>query len=149
VNSPLRREARTEDAEALYAIHEAAMRDYVTQTWGSWDDGAQRAFWREHWVPGREAIEVDGELAGFLDVEDRDDHVWVGNIELHPRFQCEGIGTVILRDIQLDAAKRGLEARLQVLKVNPARRLYDRLGFEVTGETDTHWQMAWVPAGDR
>jgi ribosomal protein S18 acetylase RimI-like enzyme len=30
---------------------------------------------------------------------------------------------------------------LQVLKVNPARRLYERLGFRVTGETPTHFLM--------
>lgn len=114
------------------------MRDYVGQTWGSWDEDEQRGFWRDHWFPGREVIEVDGEMAGFLDVEDREDHVWVGNIELHPRFQGQGIGTAILRDIQRDAGKRGLGVRLQVLKVNPARQLYERLGFEVTGDTETH-----------
>jgi hypothetical protein len=32
---------------------------------------------------------------------------------------------------------------LQVLKVNPARRLYERLGFCETGADDTHYQMAW------
>ncbi|MGH2609984.1 MAG: GNAT family N-acetyltransferase [Tepidiformaceae bacterium] len=138
--------AAPSDSERLYAIHKAAMREYVVQTWGSWDEAEQHAFWREHWFPGREVIEVDGEMAGFLDVEDRDDGAWVGNIELDPRFQGQGIGTAILRDIQLDAARSGLDVRLQVLKVNPARRLYERLGFEVTGETETHWQMAWAPA---
>ena len=67
----------------------------------------------------------------------------VGNIELDPRFQGQGIGTAILQDMQRDAAEQGLEVRLQVLKVNPARRLYERLGFEVTGETETDRQMAW------
>jgi hypothetical protein len=28
-----------------------------------------------------------------------------------------------------------------VLKVNPARRLYERLGLVVVGETDTHFEM--------
>lgn len=144
MNLPLRRPARHQDSDALYAIHCDAMRDYVAQTWG-WNDAEQRAFWREHWFSGREVIEFAGEMAGFLDVEDREDHVWVGNIELAPRFQGQGIGTVILRDIQLDAAKRGLGVQLQLLKVNPARRLYERLAFEVTGESETHWQIQWSP----
>jgi ribosomal protein S18 acetylase RimI-like enzyme len=122
------------------------MRDYVTQTWGGWDDACQRQHWRDNWFPGREAIDIDGELAGFVDVEERADHVWLGNIELAPRFQGQGIGTDLLRDIQLDAAKRGLAVQLQVLKVNPARRLYERLGFAVVGETESHWRMAWTPA---
>jgi ribosomal protein S18 acetylase RimI-like enzyme len=140
----LRRLAMPKEAEHLYAIHVAAVRDYVEQTWG-WDDAQQYAFWREHWFPEREAIDMDGELAGFLDLEERDDHLWIGNLELHPRFQGQGMGTAILRDILRDAASRGLDVRLQVLKVNPARRLYERLGFEVTGETQTHHQMAWHP----
>jgi ribosomal protein S18 acetylase RimI-like enzyme len=30
---------------------------------------------------------------------------------------------------------------LQVLKVNPARRFYERLGFVVEGEDDAHFKM--------
>jgi hypothetical protein len=29
--------------------------------------------------------------------------------------------------------------------VNPARRLYERLGFDVVAETDTHWRMEARP----
>lgn len=31
--------------------------------------------------------------------------------------------------------------RLQVLKANPARRFYERLGFKHCGETDSHFQV--------
>ena len=31
-----------------------------------------------------------------------------------------------------------INGRLQVLKVNPSRRLYERLGFCETGATETH-----------
>jgi hypothetical protein len=34
-----------------------------------------------------------------------------------------------------------------VLKVNPAKRLYERLGLAVIGETDTHYLMR-RPAAD-
>ena len=89
------------------------------------------------------AILVDDELAGFLDVESRDGAVFVGNIELAPATQCRGIGTEILRAIQVSASAEGKSVALQVLKVNPARRLYLRLGFTESGETDTHFQMQW------
>jgi hypothetical protein len=46
---------------------------------------------------------------------------------------------------QADAANLPLE--LQVLKVNPARRLYERLGLTVIGETDTHYLMQRPAAG--
>lgn len=40
----------------------------------------------------------------------------------------------------------GLSVRLRVLKANPrAAALYERLGFAVTGETDTHVLMERSP----
>ena len=33
------------------------------------------------------------------------------------------------------------QGTLQVIKVNPARRLYERLGFRAIGETETNYQM--------
>jgi ribosomal protein S18 acetylase RimI-like enzyme/acyl dehydratase len=131
------------ESDALYAIHRAAMERYVAETWGAWDDAWQRAFWADHWPPDRQAILVQGKLAGFLELEDRPGSTWVANIELAPEHQGRGIGSTILRDIQRAAADRGLGVTLQVLKVNPARRLYERLGFRQTGETQTHYLMAW------
>ena len=132
-----------DESEALFAIHEAAIRQYVEETWGGWDDEMQRTFWVEHWPESRQAIVIDGELAGFLDLEERAGTIWVGNIELHPRFQNLGAGSAMLLEIQRDAVSRGLGISLQVLKVNPARRLYERLGLRQTGQSETHYQMAW------
>ena len=43
---------------------------------------------------------------------------------------------------------RGVPVELQVIKVNPARGLYERLGFVVAGESETHWEMHWEPPSD-
>lgn len=137
------RTAELSEFEALYAIHRAAMERYVVETWRGWDDRFQRYHFRAYWPPERQSVTVEGELAGLLDLVERDGHPWVGNIELAPRFHGRGIGSAILRDIQREAAARGQHVGLQVLKVNPARRLYLRLGFRDTGVTDTHHQMAW------
>jgi len=32
---------------------------------------------------------------------------------------------------------------LQVILSNPARRLYERLGFTVVGQSNTHYHMRW------
>ncbi|MEO8539652.1 MAG: GNAT family N-acetyltransferase [bacterium] len=137
------RPALKDEFEPLYAIHARAIGPYVVQTWGSWDDAWQRAHFAEHWPPDKQAIEVDGELAGFLEVEERGESLWVSNIELSPDVHGRGVGSAILRAIQRDALERGLGVGLQVLKVNPAQRLYRRLGFREAGETETHFQMAW------
>lgn len=137
------RPARRDELEALFAIHRSAMQTYVTQTWGSWDDAFQLEFFSDHWPANRLAIEVDSVLAGFLDLDESPERIWVENLELSPAHQGQGIGAAILTGLQRQAAATDLPVALQVLKVNPARRLYDRLGFRQTGETETHYQMTW------
>jgi phosphoribosyl 1,2-cyclic phosphodiesterase len=44
-------------------------------------------------------------------------------------------------ELLAEARTAGLPVRLRVFRVNPAQRLYRRLGFVVTGETETHVQM--------
>ena len=92
----LRPAAKDELAE-LYAVHRAAMETYVAQTWGRWDDPWQREHFETHWPDVRLAIEVSGELAGFLDLDEQGPSIYVGNIELKPEVQRRGIGTAILK----------------------------------------------------
>ena len=130
------------DRSPLYEIHRRAMHDYVAATWG-WHEEVQREFWTRTAHDGVQVIEVDGNLAGFLDVARRPDHVDVVNMELDPAYQGRGIGTAILRPLISEAARGGLSVRLQVLKANPrAMALYERMGLQATGETSTHILMA-------
>lgn len=140
------RPAQKDETEPLLTIHRAAMEDYITSTWGPWDDAFQRDYFVNHWPDVRLAIEVSGELAGFLDLDESPERISIENLEIAPAHQGRGIGTAILSAVQQRAAGRNQPVTLQVLKVNPARRLYDRLGFRQTGETPTHFQMSWEPA---
>jgi ribosomal protein S18 acetylase RimI-like enzyme len=119
------------------------MEVYVTQTWGPWDDAWQQDRFAGSWPDLRLAIEVEGELAGFLDLDEQGDSVDIAALELAPRWQRHGIGSAIIRAVQARAAELERPVTLQVLKVNPARSLVERLGFRQVGETDTHYQMAW------
>lgn len=140
------RPAQKDELDGLYAIHREAMQAYVTRTWGSWDEAFQRDYFRNHWPDVRLAIDVEGTLGGFVDLDESPERILVENIELLPAHQNRGIGTALLVSVQQRAAGRNLPVTLQVLKVNPARRLYERLGFRLTGETETHYQMAWQAA---
>jgi ribosomal protein S18 acetylase RimI-like enzyme len=134
------------DAPALYAIHRAAMGDYVVQQWGPWDEALQRQFFEERIALSlMQVIEVTGGIAGIYEWEKMPDALNVVNIEVSPWLQGRGIGTAILRDAQRIAAERGVPVTLQVLKFNPAKRLYERLGFVETGESESHVQMTWRP----
>ena len=58
-------------------------------------------------------------------------------MELLPSFQHRGIGTSIIHDVIARARAAHLPVTLTVLKENPAKTLYERLGFSVQEEIDT------------
>lgn len=133
------------DTELLWTIQRTAIGPYVDATWG-WDEAAQRRFFDEHFDPRKfQIVRVAGWDAGFLSVEERAGHVYLGNLALLPGFQRRGIGAEVVASVLEQSDERGLPVRLQVLRSNPARRFYERLGFVLRGETDTHFQLERAP----
>ena len=142
------RSATDHDFDRLFALHKVALGPYVERTWG-WDEEFQLRMFRESFDPAAvDVVSVDGEFAGCLSVEYHDDHVFLDYVALLPAFQAQGVGSALVRDVQERARLRGLPVRLNVLKVNPARELYERLGFHVIGEDDVRWSMEWASGSD-
>lgn len=134
------RPAVAADEERLYAIHKAALGEYVEATWG-WDEAWQRQYFRDHFArESLQAITVEGQVVGLLQVGVHPDHIDCVNIEIAPAWQGRTIGTTVLRRLLEQAILDGHgTVRLQVLKANPrAVRLYQRLCFVTTGESATH-----------
>ena len=135
------RPATADDYEFVYQVKVDALKEYIAQTWG-WNDRVQSEFHERNFSPeNMEIILQDDDNAGFLVVEELEEEIRLNEINLLKRFQRKGIGSEIIRAIQKDAATKEKRIWLQVLKVNPAIRLYKRLGFRTYAETDTHYQM--------
>lgn len=143
------RPATEEDMRRLFEIHRAAMREYVDRVWG-WDEADQEGRFREYFrTASLEAIEVVGEVAGFVHIAETPEEITIANIELAPAYQNLGIGSDIMQRTLARARERGIPVTLRVLKVNPeARRLYDSLGFVHVGETATHDLLRIDPASE-
>ena len=136
------RPATADDYDFLRWLHRATLREYVDQIWG-WDEDVQATLFRERFDPSRDQVVlVDGQDAGVLRVERREDQLFLAELLIAPAHQGHGVGTAILEDLRAEAARTGLPLTLQVLKVNPARRLYERHGLRVTAETATHYLMS-------
>jgi ribosomal protein S18 acetylase RimI-like enzyme len=58
-------------------------------------------------------------------------------------FQRRGFGTQLLKRLLVEAGESKLPIRLRVLAVNPARALYERLGFVVVERTPERLLMEW------
>jgi ribosomal protein S18 acetylase RimI-like enzyme len=86
-------------------------------------------------------ISADGRRAGYISVEDRDAFWYIDAFALARRFQGKGIGTLVLRDVLAEAGARPVQ--LNVLHVNPARTLYERLGFRAIRRDDQRQIMEW------
>lgn len=99
-------------------------------------------------VPGStvSVIEVDGERVGRLRVTRTGEYIELSGIQLLPRVQRRGIGTAVIEELKAEAVASGIPFDLAVEKDNPdARRLYERLGFVRTGETDEVLKLRWNP----
>jgi ribosomal protein S18 acetylase RimI-like enzyme len=143
------RRAVPEDFEFLYALHRAAMRIYVEDIFGPWDEVWQQAHYRRHYPIDRlRIIQQDGRDVGMLYVEERAEEIFLASLEVLPAFQRRGIGSAVICELIETAARLGKPVALQVLKNNIlARNLYQRLGFGVTGDNDTHYIMAYEHKG--
>jgi ribosomal protein S18 acetylase RimI-like enzyme len=93
-----------------------------------------------------EIILQDGVPAGRLLTDRTPEDLLLIDIALLPDFRGRGIGSGIVRRLQAEAAQAGQSVRLHVETFNPARRLYERLGFVKTADQGIHQEMRWQPA---
>jgi ribosomal protein S18 acetylase RimI-like enzyme len=92
-----------------------------------------------------EIIELNGRPIGLLKVIRSPTESRVSQIQLLPEHQGKGIGTRLLQEVLDSARATGLVVNLSALKINPAVRLYRRLGFTTDSESDKSVSMSFTP----
>lgn len=66
------------------------------------------------------------------------------DISLLPKFRNMGVGTKLITNLIKEATVKNLPLTLQVARNNPAAfRLYQKLGFQVTGENEMYISMEY------
>jgi GNAT superfamily N-acetyltransferase len=106
----------------------------------------QESSFRERWeVSEVRIITCGGTDVGWLQSRIHDDSLFLVQLFLEPDCQGKGIGTEILNRLMGDASQSGMPMTLGVVKTNPARRLYERLGFKITHEDDRKFYMRYEP----
>lgn len=92
--------------------------------------------------------EADGEVIGAVWAREMADYGHIEDgvpscaISLHKEFRGRGIGTALMKKLLLELAERGYEkTSLSVQKMNPAVRLYYRVGYRVVSETEQEYLM--------
>lgn len=84
-----------------------------------------------------------GTPVGSVLVDRTEDGMRLVDLAVVAEWQRQGLGTQMIQELQHECAARDWEMSLQVLKGNPAERLYRQLGFKVAGEGPLRTQMVW------
>ena len=83
-----------------------------------------------------EILQQGGNPVGLWKVT-RDGRDWdLIQIQLVPELQGQGLGRQLIEALIAEATAAGASIQLNVLKGNPARRLYERLGFRALKDED-------------
>jgi GNAT superfamily N-acetyltransferase len=86
-------------------------------------------------------IVLDGSDVGWVQTIRKNEELFVAQMFVDGRFQRKGIGTKVMKRLISEATAFNLAVRLNVVRINPARRLYERLGFRVTHEDHRKFYM--------
>jgi ribosomal protein S18 acetylase RimI-like enzyme len=89
-------------------------------------------------------IKINGEKKGLLKVVKEGSEWELSQIQISPEYQEHGIGKEIIRNLIQEAGQNGARIKLSVLKENPARKLYERLGFKIITENDHAYRMLYL-----
>lgn len=142
------RPARRSDEELLLAVYASTRADELAAV--PWSEAEKAAFvrmqfeaqdrwWRQQTPAARvDVVLVDGEPAGRLYVDRRPEEIRIVDIALLPAHRGHGIGTRLLRALIEESEETGKALTLHVEALNPARALYERLGFSVVGDRGVH-----------
>lgn len=135
------RPATIADLEPMMAIGHEGIRPYVEAVRG-WNEAEEERGFVEHFVPEEiSIILVDGQEAGYIKIERHAEYDYLDGIYLARACRSKGLGALVIADTIAASHARGKAIRLRVLKSNPARRLYERLGFRQIGADPIHLLM--------
>jgi ribosomal protein S18 acetylase RimI-like enzyme len=153
------RPATSVDTAFLFAVYASTRAEELGQT--NWSAEQKTAFcsqqaqaqanhYRQHYPTAQYfIIESQQQPAGRLYVDHWEKEIRIMDIALLPSFRGKGIGTQLLRSLQNEAAEAGKLLSIHVESFNPAKRLYERLGFQVAEDKGVYQLMTWSPASLR
>ena len=124
------------DIPFLLALRQESMDGHLAASGLAIDDASRRTRVM-HYFDCAEILLGDGERIGLFKLRRSPGDWEIVQIQLVSVAQGRGIGRSLLRETLADAAVAGVPVRLSVLKANPAKRLYEDLGFKVFDE-DAH-----------
>ncbi len=138
--------AEDTDLDDFVRIKMTCYRKYVEAFYGYWDETDQiqrntELFYKTLSFTNLTKILFHESTVGFFSYDVRDDRIAAVTLQMTEEVRNLGMGSFILRHILGLGKQIGKPVYLRVYKTNPAKRLYERFGFTVYDETDSHYMM--------
>ena len=134
------RNCKYSDVDLILNLKELCIKWYIEIIYG-WDIDVQREKTIHELDKHKDdmrIIIVDNKDVGVTTFYEEDNKYIVGLIMVHPDCQGLGIGTKIINDYINIAKNENKDIVIKTYKYNPAKKLYERLGFKVYNDDDTH-----------
>jgi len=150
-----KRDATEADLPFLLACYESARADEMAivpwsaeekQAFLGMQFHAQHTYYHAQFPDAQyQIIELDGVPIGRIYVDTRSNEIKVLEITVLAAYRGKGIGSMLIREVMGQGAELGLPVRLHVESFNPARRLYDRLGYNFLQDDGVYQLLEWTP----
>lgn len=133
-----------DDFDFLFMLKKDNFRIYIEKFWG-WNEEEQKNRLKEDLkihLQHKKIILLDNRPIGiYVTHFTEDGDLFINEISILKEYQNKGIATKIISKQIKENKNKEIRTILQVFKNNPAKKLYERLGFRVYNETETHYQM--------
>jgi GNAT superfamily N-acetyltransferase len=110
--------------------------DYIIRALKLDPDTHVKSFRRQLVAAPVRIITLDGADVGWLQTTTDAGSYFLGQMFVEAPHQRRGIGTAVMNRLIAEASRAGQAMTLYVVKINPAKRLYERFGFRVAGEDE-------------
>ena len=120
------RRATKDDYEYCYRLTKFNMYWLFCRHWGGWKPSIFKKAFNAKNV---NMVIIEGKRAGYLCLKTDSEFIYIENIQLSPYWQGKGLGTSLLNHL----INKYPEKRfcLTTFDDNPAKRLYERMGFAI------------------
>lgn len=134
---------KQDEIKFIYNLKKEVYHKYIEEIYGEWNEENQNKLFNKFMKENSKNIELiylNDKLVGFYNGKNKDDNTFeIANICVMPEYQNNGIGTAVLKEILFENNDKDII--LQCFKENLAIKLFERVGFGKTMETETHYIM--------
>jgi ribosomal protein S18 acetylase RimI-like enzyme len=132
--------------DLIFSLKEQIFRHHIEQIWG-WHPDWQHENFSSNWKNCEtRSVHSDGAIIGYMQILEEPDHILLKTLGLSPAYQSKGIGSSLVRDLQLRAQLSNLPIKLSVYVTNDrAENFYKSLGFQNEHRDREFQHMIWNP----